>query len=84
MPPPRVNLVRYHGVLAPAARHRAEVVPVVEKPEDLESLEKNADSRSQLADCHTFPGSDSGDPQVSGATGSVEMVLASWTAWRQS
>jgi hypothetical protein len=27
VPPPRVNLVRYHGVLAPAARHRAEVVP---------------------------------------------------------
>jgi hypothetical protein len=31
VPPPRVNLVRYHGVLAPAARHRAEVVPVIEK-----------------------------------------------------
>ena len=27
VPPPRFNLVRYHGVLAPAARHRAEVVP---------------------------------------------------------
>ena len=27
VPPPRVNLVRYHGVLAPAARHRARVVP---------------------------------------------------------
>jgi hypothetical protein len=27
VPPPRVNLVRYHGVLAPAARHRAKVVP---------------------------------------------------------
>ena len=27
VPPPRVNLVRYHGVLAPAARHRADVVP---------------------------------------------------------
>jgi hypothetical protein len=32
VPPPRVNLVRYHGVLAPAARHRANVVPKVEKP----------------------------------------------------
>jgi len=27
VPPPRFNLVRYHGVLAPAARHRAQVVP---------------------------------------------------------
>jgi hypothetical protein len=27
VPPPRCNLVRYHGVLAPAARHRARVVP---------------------------------------------------------
>lgn len=27
VPPPRVNFVRYHGVLAPAARHRARVVP---------------------------------------------------------
>ena len=27
VPPPRVNLVRYHGVLAPAARVRARVVP---------------------------------------------------------
>ncbi len=25
--PPRVNLIRYHGVLVPAARHRANVVP---------------------------------------------------------
>ena len=27
VPPPRVNLVRYHGVLAPALLHRARVVP---------------------------------------------------------
>jgi hypothetical protein len=27
VPPPRFNLVRYHGVLAPAARQRARVVP---------------------------------------------------------
>jgi hypothetical protein len=27
VPPPRFNLVRYHGVLAPAARNRARVVP---------------------------------------------------------
>jgi hypothetical protein len=36
-PSPRVNLVRYQGILAPAAHHRTEVVPVVEKSEDLES-----------------------------------------------
>jgi len=28
VPPPRFNLVRYHGVLAPAARSRPQVVPV--------------------------------------------------------
>ena len=27
VPPPRINLVRYHGVLAPAARNRAGIVP---------------------------------------------------------
>jgi len=27
IPPPRANLVRYHGILAPRARHRAAVVP---------------------------------------------------------
>jgi len=28
VPPPRFNLVRYHGVLAPAARWRSRIVPV--------------------------------------------------------
>ena len=28
VPPPRFNLVRYHGILAPAARWRARIVPV--------------------------------------------------------
>jgi hypothetical protein len=27
VPSPRANLVRYHGILAPAARHRAAVIP---------------------------------------------------------
>ena len=27
VPPPRLNLVRYHGVLAPNAAHRAQIVP---------------------------------------------------------
>ena len=26
-PPPRLNLIRYHGVLAPAAADRAQIVP---------------------------------------------------------
>jgi len=67
VPPSLLNLVRYHGVLAPAARHRADVVPGVEKSEDLERLEKNADSPEMPGphariDYHTFPGGDSGDP----------------------
>jgi hypothetical protein len=33
IPPPRVNMVRYHGVLAPAARDRAAIVPQVPQPE---------------------------------------------------
>ena len=27
VPPPRLNLIRYHGVLAPAAPDRAQIVP---------------------------------------------------------
>jgi len=27
IPPPRLNLVRYHGILAPNARDRSQVVP---------------------------------------------------------
>ena len=33
---PRFNLVRYHGVLAPGARRRAEVVPSDSGAEDLQ------------------------------------------------
>ena len=33
IPPPKVNLVTYHGILAPAAKHRAAVVPgQIKKP----------------------------------------------------
>jgi hypothetical protein len=31
VPPPRVNLVRYHGVLAPNAKDRDKIVPAGEK-----------------------------------------------------
>ena len=27
VPPPRLNLIRYHGILAPSARDRAQIVP---------------------------------------------------------
>ena len=27
IPPPRLNRVRYHGILAPNARHRSQVIP---------------------------------------------------------
>jgi hypothetical protein len=33
VPPPRVNLVRYHGILAPAARDRWQVIPREAEPE---------------------------------------------------
>jgi hypothetical protein len=41
VPPPRVNLVRYHGVLAPAARHRAKVVPKRDTESPAPSTEAN-------------------------------------------
>ena len=51
VPPPRVNLVRYHGVLAPAARHRAKVVPKrdTESPvpsTEAKPLERNHETRA--------------------------------------
>jgi len=47
VPPPRVNVVRYHGVLAPAARHRARVVPSESAP--------TSENGSTHADCETKP-----------------------------
>jgi len=32
IPPPRLNLLRYHGILAPNARHRCQVVPAPPSP----------------------------------------------------
>jgi hypothetical protein len=31
VPPPRMHMVTYHGVLAPSARRRVEIVPVTEE-----------------------------------------------------
>ena len=37
VPPPRLNLVRYHGVLAPHAAVRAQIVPGGQEPDAAES-----------------------------------------------
>ena len=62
VPPPRFNLVRYHGVLAPAARHRAQVVPSGQAPGlDRETAHSECRARpgsgehSQLEDSHIRP-----------------------------
>ena len=34
LPPPRVNQVRYHGVLAPHAKDRDKIVPATEQAEE--------------------------------------------------
>ena len=45
VPPPRVNLVRYHGVLAPHAKDRDKIVPSGERPDGEGGEEKPAASR---------------------------------------
>lgn len=46
VPPPRVNLVRYHGILAPNAKGRAAVVP--KKPNEKELEKTRGKSRNRL------------------------------------
>ena len=46
VPPPRVNLVRYHGVLAPNAKGREEIVP--KKPDDEELRKTRGKSKNRL------------------------------------
>jgi len=46
VPPPRVNLVRYHGILAPNAKGRAAVVP--KKPDDNELRKTRGLSKNRL------------------------------------
>jgi len=56
VPPPRFNLVRYHGVLVPGARRRAEVVPCeAERPHGCESC-RRAGSRSARPRNYTWAG----------------------------
>lgn len=48
VPPPRLNLVRYHGVLAPACPDRAQIVPGPSELTQVEGCEHGAGSRR----CH--------------------------------
>ena len=43
VPPPRVNQVRYHGVLAPHAKDRDKIVPATEQAEE-EVTDDNEDA----------------------------------------
>jgi putative transposase/transposase-like zinc-binding protein len=46
VPPPRVNLVRYHGVLAPHAKNREKIVPADRTAEDADTADdENTASR---------------------------------------
>ena len=40
VPPPRLNLIRYHGVLAPRARDRSKIVPLTaaDEPESQKAM----------------------------------------------
>jgi len=46
VPPPRANLVRYHGVLAPNAKGREEIVP--KKPDEDELRKSRGKSKNRL------------------------------------
>jgi hypothetical protein len=46
VPPPRVNLVRYHGVLAPHAKNRKSVVP--KKPDEEELRKTRGHSKNRI------------------------------------
>jgi hypothetical protein len=46
VPPPRVNLVRYHGILAPNAKNRDKVVP--KKPDEEELRKTRGMSKNRL------------------------------------
>jgi len=46
VPPPRVNLVRYHGILAPNAKGRAAVVP--KKPDEEEVRKTRGASKNRI------------------------------------
>ena len=52
VPPPRLNLVRYHGVLAPACPDRAQIVPgpsPLTQPDDAQSGRRSSGFMGQVA-----------------------------------
>ena len=51
VPPPRLNLIRYHGVLAPSARDRSKIVPLtaVEEPLSQEAVPSSQQRAHRLA-----------------------------------
>jgi hypothetical protein len=44
VPPPRLNLVRYHGVLAPNSNARAQIVPGPKVQDETTDLQANDDT----------------------------------------
>ena len=51
VPPPRLNLIRYHGVLAPSARDRASIVPGRENDPASESESAHGPCSHRLSWC---------------------------------
>lgn len=70
VPPPRFNLVRYHGVLAPAARHRAQVVPP--------GRALGAKTGSAHPECEPWSSSLSGQSQLEESTAAPRSRNYSW------
>jgi hypothetical protein len=58
VPPPRFNLVRYHGIVAPSARWRSRIVPVEsQNGDDLRSCPGCSEGKKGgQADRHESPG----------------------------
>jgi len=54
VPPPRANLVRYHGILAPAARYRSRVVPFASTTES-EAREEKTGAEAQVSGSDLAP-----------------------------
>ena len=52
VPPPRCNLVRYHGILAPAARFRVQVVPEGPAPTSPDACHVGCLARESTARAH--------------------------------
>ena len=56
VPPPRLNLVRYHGVLAPNASDRAQIVRGPTEQDDERVPSGNGDEQTTAVAAIDFPG----------------------------